>query len=128
MRQRVQGFVLGVLVASVVSLGAQARVIELRTPGYYTVRRIVDSTADARRAYAAGVSDTLATIGWLRRQGSIEAADKRLLAAERCLRGKPIDLVRTYSENTWRTTDKTSENAAIVLLAEIACQETTTRK
>jgi hypothetical protein len=33
MRQRVQGFVLGVLVASVVSLGAQARVIELRTPG-----------------------------------------------------------------------------------------------
>ena len=73
------------------------------------------------RRIRAGVSDTLATIGWLRRQGSIEAADKRLLAAEQCLRGKPIDLLRTYAENTWRTTDKAGENAATVLLAEIAC-------
>jgi len=61
MRHRVQAFVLGVLVASMVGVGAQARVIEMRTPGYYTVQRIVDSTAEARRAYAAGVSDTLAT-------------------------------------------------------------------
>lgn len=122
--QRFQGFIVGVIVASVVSIGAES----FKGPShYYSSTKMRGTSESIRIGYVTGVSDTLSLVTWfLTGSKATYAEDHKVLRAwETCLefRGRTAGALEQFAEATWTDAPAGDENvSAASLLIGKACE------
>lgn len=120
MKRWLQGFVVGIVVATGVGLSAQPSY-------YYTVGKMARSDGHGvdylvQLGYAAGVSDALSALNW--RIAHDPQAIRQLPRWEDCMtfRGKDAGALRAFAMAAWRDTWNKQVSAAVVLLSK-ACEQ-----